>query len=116
MEGRDFGFFLPGVDFLGTRQNKPHRTAYMNYQGGAELEYYFKNQYFGGVYSAINVSAYQPNAFSPNISFTAGYIFPQDRFKKRVRIGFNYYNGRSLMNQFYNKKEKFTAFYLSVDF
>jgi hypothetical protein len=111
----DFGFFLPGVDFMGTRQNKPHRDAYLNLQGGAELEYYLPNRYMGGVFSALNVSAYQLNAFSPNVSFMLGYIFPQDWNKKRLRIGFNYYNGRSWSNQFYNRKEKFVAFFVEAD-
>ncbi|HAQ38605.1 MAG TPA: hypothetical protein DCQ58_08870 [Saprospirales bacterium] len=111
----DFGFFLPGSDFLGERQNKPNRTAYLNLQGGIELEYYFKNPYLGGVFAAGNVSSYQANAFSPNISLISGYLFPQDRFQKRLRIGVQYYNGRSLTNQFYNRKEIFTAFIVAID-
>ncbi|MBT3242385.1 MAG: DUF1207 domain-containing protein [Bacteroidetes bacterium] len=112
----DFGFFLPGVDFLGRRQNKPNRTAYLNFQGGAELEYYFANKYFGGIFSAVNVSSYQLNSFSPNVNISGGYIFPQKRNAHRLRIGMNYYNGRSLSNQFYNRKEKFVAFHVAVDF
>lgn len=112
----DFGFFLPGKDFMGTRQNKPNRTAYVSYQGGAELEYYFTNNQYGGLFAATNVSAYQLNNFSPNISTSAGYIFPYQPEAYRIRIGLNYYNGRSLSNQFYNRKEKFTAFYVAVDF
>jgi hypothetical protein len=111
----DLGFFLPGGDFLGTRQNKPNRDAWMNYQGGLELEYYFGRRYLGGLYSALNVSAYQSNAFAPNISWTAGYLFPQDRDKHRLRIGLNYYNGRALSNQFQNRKEKFIAFIVAID-
>lgn len=111
----DFGFFMPGVDFMGSRQNKPHRDAYLNFQGGAELEYYLPNRYMGGVFTALNVSAYQLNAYSPNVSFMLGYIFPQDWNKKRLRIGFNYYNGRSWSNQFYNRKEKFVAFFVEAD-
>jgi len=111
----DLGFFMPGGDFLGSRQNKPNQGAYMHYQGGVELEYYFPNRYIGGLYAAANVSAYQQNAFSPNYSVVAGYLFPQDRGKKRLRIGVQYYNGRALANQFYNRKEKFTAFFIAMD-
>lgn len=111
----DFGFFFPGYDFMGERSSKPHYEAYFNFQGGAELEYYFKNKYFGGVYSALNVSAYQLNAYAPNISVTGGYIFPQEHNNRRLRIGFNYYNGRSLSNHFYNRKEKFMAFIVGFD-
>lgn len=111
----EVGYFFPGVDFLGSRQNKPNKNAYMNYQGGVELEYYFKNEKVGGLYSAINVSAYQLNGFAPNISFNTGYIVPQERGKRRLRMGINYYNGRSLSNQFYNRKERFLAFSLAMD-
>lgn len=111
----DLGFFMPGSDFMGSRQNKPHRNAYMNYQGGAEIEYYFRNEYFGGVFAAYNVSAYQTNSFAPNHSVVAGYIFPQERNKRRLRIGINYYNGRSWSNQFYNRKEKSIGFIVAMD-
>jgi hypothetical protein len=111
----DFGFFLPGKDFLGTRQNKPNRDAWLNLQGGLELEYYFPNRYVGGLYSAFNVSAYQSNAFAPNLSLNCGYLFPQDLGGRRLRIGVNLYNGRSLSNQFQNRREKFIAFVVAMD-
>ena len=111
----DFGFFLPGSDFLGSRQNKPHRDGYLNAQGGLELEFKFPNPYIGGIFAAGNVSAYQLNGWSPNISAMIGYIFPQEWNKKRLRIGLNYYNGRPWSNQFYNRKEKFVAFFVEAD-
>ena len=112
----EFGFFLPGSDLLGGRQIKPSRTAYLHYQGGIELEYYFPIKYLGGLFAAYNVSAYQLNAFSPNQSYVVGYIFPQDLFKNRFRIGYQYYNGRSTANHFINRKEKFTGLFLGLDF
>lgn len=112
----EFGFFLPGSDLLGERQIKPNATAYLHYQGGVELEYYFPINYLGGLFAATNVSAYQLNAYAPNISVVWGYILPQQISDKRLRVGFQYYNGRSTSNHFYNRKEKFTAFYVAVDF
>jgi hypothetical protein len=111
----DFGFFMPGKDFMGGRQNKPNRDAYLSVQGGMEVEYQLPNRYMGGVFTALNVSAYQQNAYSPNISAMVGYIFPQEWNKKRLRIGLNYYNGRSWSNHFYNRKEKFMAFFVEAD-
>lgn len=111
----DFGFFMPGVDFMGSRQNKPHRDGYLNVQGGMEIEVELPGQYFGGIFTALNISAYQLNAWSPNISAMAGYIFPQEWNRKRLRIGLNYYNGRSWSNNFYNRKEKFVAFFVAAD-
>ena len=111
----DFGFYMPGKDFMGGRQNKPHRDAYLSVQGGMEVEYQLPNRYMGGVFTALNVSAYQLNAYSPNISAMVGYIFPQEWNKKRLRIGLNYYNGRSWSNHYYNRKEKFVAFFVEAD-
>jgi len=111
----DFGFFFPGTDFMGERSNKPHYEGYLNLQGGAEIEYYFKNRFLGGLYSAVNVSAYQLNAYAPNLSVVGGYLFPQERNGRRFRLGMQYYNGRSLSNQFYYRKEKFVAFTVGFD-
>lgn len=111
----DFIFFWPGVDFLGERLNKPERYAYLGYQGGIELEYYFKNKLFGGVYSAFNVSTYQANGYSTNLNFVSGYILPQEENKRKVRIGFQYYDGRGILNEFYSRHEKFSSFFVAVD-
>ncbi len=113
----EMGYFDPGSDFLGLRKNWPASYAYMNYMGGVELEYYFsgKNRWLGGVFAATNVSSYQQNGFSKNINFTAGWILPQERDKLRLRLGFQYYNGRSLVNEFFNRKEKFIGMFFAFD-
>ena len=113
----EVGYFDPGTDFLGARKSWPNQYAYMNYMGGAELEYYFphKLNWLGGMFVAANVSAYQMNGFGKNINFTAGYILPQDKNKLRFRLGVQIYNGRSLVNEFYNRKEKFIACYMAFD-
>jgi len=113
----EVGYFDPGSDFLGLRKSWPNDYAYMNYMGGVELEYYFtqKLRWLGGVFAAANVSAYQQNGFSKNINITAGYILPQERNKLRLRLGVQFYNGRSLVNEFYNRKEKFIAAYFAFD-
>lgn len=113
----EVGYFDPGGDFLGERQSKPHTYAYMNYLAGFDLEYYFpgKMKYAGGLFGGFNVSSYQENGFAPNINVVGGWLLPQDKFKKRLRIGIQYYNGRSLINQFYYRKEKFVGFSLMMD-
>ncbi len=113
----EVGYFQPGTDFLGERQSKPHTYAYMNYLAGADIEYYFAGRFqkAGGLFAGFNWSVYQENGFSPNINYTAGYLLPQEKYKIRMRIGVQYYNGRSLMNQFYYKKERFVGFYLAFD-
>jgi len=111
----DFYAYIPGEGKLGPRQNKPNSESYYIFQGGAELEYYFKQSFLGGVFAALNVSAWQENGYSPNYSFTAGYIFPQAPDKRRFRIGLNYYDGRCLHNEFFNYSERFLAVQLSFD-
>jgi len=113
----EVGYFDPGGDFLGIRKSWPNNYAYMNYMGGLELEYYFTQRlrWLGGLFAAGNVSSYQQNGFSKNINITAGYILPQQRNKLRLRLGVQFYNGRSLVNEFYNRKEKFIAAYFAFD-
>jgi hypothetical protein len=113
----EVGYFDPGGDFLGLRKAWPDNYAYMNYMGGLELEHYFtgKWRWFGGVFSALNVSTYQQNGFAKNVNFTAGYILPQERDHLRLRLGFQYYNGRSLVGEFFNRKEKFVGVYFAFD-
>lgn len=113
----EVGYFDPGSDFLGPRKSMPMRYAYMNYQGGMELEYYFqkKLRWLGGLFAAANVSAYQQNGFGKNLSITAGYILPQDWNKHRLRLGVQFYNGRSLVNEFLNRREKFISAFAAFD-
>ncbi|MFA6126305.1 MAG: hypothetical protein WC699_03275 [Bacteroidales bacterium] len=86
----EVGYFDPGGDFLGLR-------------------------WIGGVFAAGNVSAYQQNGFGKNINITAGWIVPQERNKLRLRFGVQFYNGRSLVNEFYNRKEKFISAFMAFD-
>jgi hypothetical protein len=113
----EIGYFDPGGDFLGLRKSMPMTYAYLNYMGGVELEYYFQNQlrWMGGLFAAAHVSSYQQNGFAKNLNFTAGYILPQDHNRLRFRLGVQFYNGRSLVNEFLNRKEKFIAAFLAFD-
>jgi hypothetical protein len=113
----EFGYFDPGGDFLGLRKLVPNSYAYKNYQAGMELEYYFTStsRWLGGVFAACNLSSFQLNGYAKNLNVTAGWILPQERDRLRLRLGFQYYNGRSLVNEFYNRKEKFIGVYFAFD-
>jgi len=111
----DLNAYIPGSGAIGIRQNKPNTEAYFIFQGGAEIEYYYKSGFLGGLFAAINISAWQENNYSPNYSAIAGYIFPQARNKTRFRIGIQYYNGRCTNNEFFNYHEEFLAFHLAAD-
>jgi hypothetical protein len=50
-----------------------------------------------------------------DISIVAGYILPQERDRRRFRIGFSYYNGRCIGNQYYNRRERFLGFSFGFD-
>jgi len=113
----EVGYFDPGSDFLGPRKSWPNDYAYMNFLAGVEMEYYFSGKYrwIGGVFAAANMSTYQQNGYAKNISLNVGWILPQERDRRRFRIGVQYYNGRSLVGNFFNRKEKFIAMYLAFD-
>jgi len=108
-------FSFPEKIFSAPARIKPPRDTWLNLQTGLEMEHYFPDPYLGDLFAALNVSAYQSNAFAPDISASWGYLFPQERAKWRLRVGLNFYNCRALSNQFQNRKEKFIAFFVALD-
>lgn len=112
----DVSSYVSGEGQLGKRQNKPNTHALYVFQGGLEAEYYFKRTFLGGVFSAVNVSAWQENSYTPNLSIAAGYIFPQAANRRKFRVGINYYDGKSLNNEFFNYRDRFFSLQLVADF
>jgi hypothetical protein len=109
----DYYFFWPGEDPLGKRQIKPARDAYVWGAVGTEL----KSPEFWGVrlYAALHVSIWEELSWMPCYSMDAGVEIPGTEKGMTMRFGLNYYDGRSLMNNFYNRREQFTGIYVSVD-
>ncbi len=113
----EVGWFMPGSDFLGGRSNYPDVQCNLNFLYGAQLEYDLPSwgKHIGSLFAAVNISTYQQNAYAKNLSIMAGWIIPQNKPGKRLRFAYQYYNGRNLMNQYYDRKEKFNSFCISMD-
>ncbi len=110
----DFYFFWPGEDSLGERQIKPAHEAYRWFNVGAELK---TPKLFDGpsLFVAGNISYWEELAWMPSYSLDAGIEIPGAFDDLSLRVSYNYYNGRSLMNNFYNRREEFTGISISVD-
>ncbi len=110
----DYYFFWPGEDPLGVRQLKPVNEAYTWYNFGAELR---TPKVFGGerLFIAANVSYWEELAWMPCYSIDAGIEIPSAFDDLNLRVSYNYYNGRSLMNNFFNRREEFSGISISID-
>jgi hypothetical protein len=112
----DLSLFFYGNDpLLGQRNLKSSDHAYIWYQYGAELEYDIPINHLGGLYAAGQVSAWQLNGFAPNLSISAGYVFPVGKDGQRLKIGMVYYDGQSIMNNFNYHREQYFGAALSID-
>jgi hypothetical protein len=109
----DFYYFWPGEDWLGVRQIKPARDAYTWFTVGAELK--SPEFYTMRMYSAFHVSFWQELSWMPSYSLDFGLEIPGAIKGMTMRLGLNYYDGRSLMNNFYASREQFTGIYISID-
>ncbi|MCF7942178.1 MAG: hypothetical protein K9M84_11230 [Spirochaetia bacterium] len=110
----DFYYFWPGEDPLGTRQIKPAREAYYWTNMGIEIR---TPDLFGSIraFAAYNVSAWQELSWMPSHSVDAGIEIPGAFDDLLLRVSYSYYNGRSLMNNFYNRREVFEGISISID-
>ncbi len=111
----DFSFYAFGEDLLGERLLKSSDHAYIWYQYGAEVELPIPWGNSGSFYGALNISHWQQNAYAPNYSFEAGYILPSGKRGQRFRIGFVYYDGQSVQNNFNYRREQYTGFEFTIE-
>ena len=109
----DYYFFWPGKDPLAFRQIKPNRDAFSWYNVGLEL----KTPKFRGarVYSALNISYWEELAWMPCYSLDLGLEVKGPLKGLLLRVALNYYDGRSLMNNFYNRRERFSGISVSIE-
>jgi len=109
----DYYFFWPGEDFLGFRQVKPSREAFSWYNVGLELK---SPIVFGAkLYSALNISYWEELAFMPSYSLELGLEIKGPIKGLIGRVALNYYDGRSLMNNFYTRRERFSGISISIE-
>jgi len=109
----DYYFFWPGEDPLGTRQIKPGRDAISWFTIGAEIK---TPELFGArLFSAAHVSYWEELAWMPSYSVDVGLEVKGAVEGLKLRVALNYYDGRSIMNNFYNRRERFSGISISID-
>jgi len=109
----DYYFFWPGEDPLGSRQIKPGRDAISWFAIGAEVK---TPALFGArLFSAAHVSYWEELAWMPSYSVDVGLEVKGPVEGLKLRVALNYYDGRSIMNNFYNRRERFSGISISID-
>ena len=109
----DYYFFWPGEDPLGTRQIKPARDAYTWFAVGAEIK--SPKIFDTSMYAAGHITYWEELDWMPCYSLEVGLETDGAVEGMALRVAYNFYDGRSLMNNFYNKREQFTGFSISVE-
>lgn len=109
----DYYFFWPGEDPLGSRQIKPVRDAISWFAIGAEVK---TPELFGfRLFGAAHVSYWEELAWMPSYSVEYGVEVKGPVEGVKLRVAMNQYDGRSIMNNFYNRREQFSGISISVE-
>ncbi len=109
----DYYFFWPGEDPLGVRQIKPAREAYSWFAVGVELR---TPEVFGArLFSAAHISYWEELNWMPSYSVDLGLEIKGAIEGLSLKVAYNLYDGRSLMNNFYNRRERFSGISISID-
>lgn len=78
-------------------------------QAGAEYETAPILWRDGSLYLAIDAVAWEENGWEPSITVQAGAKWRVDALDREFRIGVQYYDGRSLIGEFYRDRERYLA-------
>ncbi len=109
----DYYFFWPGEDPLGSRQIKPARDAISWFTLGAEIK---TPEVLGArLFAAGHVSVWEELDWMPSFSGDLGVEIAGAVEGLKLRVALNYYDGRSLINNFYNRRERFSGISISID-
>ncbi|NCB02539.1 MAG: hypothetical protein EOM67_10285 [Spirochaetia bacterium] len=109
----DYYFFWPGEDPLGSRQIKPARDAYSWYTVGAEIK--TPELYGARLFSAAHISYWEELNWMPSYAFDFGLEIKGAVKGLTLRVAYNLYDGRSIINNFYNRRERFSGISISID-
>jgi hypothetical protein len=85
-------------------------------QGG--LQYEDDDQFFNGRvgwYSAVNVTSYEENDWDANVAIQAGLVAPFRQGGSSLRLGVAFYNGRSVIGEFFQSDEEFVSLGMWLD-
>ncbi len=108
---RFYGEGAYGFDLRNSDLQEPWRV-----QGGVEWE---ADDLFlsgrGGYYAAVNVGAAEELDWEEDITVQAGIVISARRFYRKFRIGLIYRDGRSLIGEFFQNREKWWGIGLWID-
>jgi hypothetical protein len=62
-----------------------------------------------GYYAALDVTSYEENDWHPDVTIQAGLVLPVKKRFRTYRLGLEYHNGRPLIGEFFQIKEKYFA-------
>ncbi len=80
------------------------------------LQYVKPGQFMDGIvgwYSALDISAYEEDAWDENIAFQIGYDLPLN--DRRWRLGMEYYDGRSQYGEFFQNRDRYVSVGIWMD-
>lgn len=68
-----------------------------------------------GYYAALDVTSYEENNWQADVTIQAGLVLPVKKRFRTYRLGLEYHNGRPLIGEFFQIKEKYFAIGLWMD-
>lgn len=68
-----------------------------------------------GWYTAADVSSYEENDWDTNTTIQAGLLYPLRNLSRTWRLGIEYYDGRSHIGEFFQKREEYISIGFYVD-
>ena len=68
-----------------------------------------------GYYAALDVTSYEENDWQADVTIQAGLVLPVKKRFRTYRLGLEYHNGRPLIGEFFQIKEKYFAIGLWMD-
>jgi len=111
----DFIYYNPAESFLGGDSNSVVEHAYIWYQYGAELKLPILDNKLGTLYMAGQISKWQQGAFTSNYTYQIGIILPSKKESQRMKFGYQFYDGQSLINNYQNRRARFSGFVFTID-
>lgn len=113
----DFIYYNPAESLLGGDSNSVVEHAYIWFQYGAELELpiIINDNNWGSLYLAGQISQWQQSAYAKNYTYQVGIILPSTKHTQRMKFGYQFYDGQSLINNYQLTRARFSGFVFTID-
>lgn len=110
----DFIYYNPAESLIGGDSNSVVEHAYIWYQYGAELTLPLADN-LGTFYLAGQISKWQQAAYTSNYTYQVGIIFPTQKKSQRMKLAYQFYDGQSLINNYQNRRARFSGIVFTID-